>query len=43
MKTYLSARRAATVYDGTTSSAVRHLPDATAVVLAAMILAYVLP
>lgn len=42
MQTYLSARRTATVYDGITP-VVRHFPDATGGVLAAMILAYVLP
>jgi O-antigen ligase len=40
--TYLSARRSDTVYDGITP-AVRHLPDATAAIVAAVLLAYLLP
>ncbi|MGI5212311.1 hypothetical protein [Plantactinospora sp. CA-290183] len=42
MPTYLSARRSATVYDGI-APAVRHFPDATAVVVASVVLAYLLP
>lgn len=42
MPTYLSARRSATVYDGT-SLAVRHLPDATVVIICSVLLAYLLP
>ncbi|MEV0394680.1 O-antigen ligase family protein [Polymorphospora rubra] len=42
MQTYLSARRSATVYDGITPRT-RHFPDATAGVVAAVMLAYLLP
>lgn len=42
MQTYLSARRSATVYDGITP-AVRHFPDATAGIVAAVMLSYLLP
>lgn len=42
MPIYLSARRSATVYDGITP-AVRHFPDATAGVILAVMLAYLLP
>ncbi|GAA3748303.1 O-antigen ligase family protein [Plantactinospora mayteni] len=42
MPTYLSARRSDTVYDGITP-AVRHFPDATAAVIASIMLAYLLP
>ncbi|MFK3984937.1 O-antigen ligase family protein [Micromonospora sp. NPDC050397] len=42
MPTYLSSRRSATVYDGITP-AVRHFPDATAVLIASVLLAYLLP
>ena len=42
MPTYLSARRSATVYDGITP-AVRRFPDATAAVIASVMLAYLLP
>jgi len=40
--TYLSTRRSATVYDGITP-AVRHFPDATAGLVIAVMLAYLLP
>ncbi|MGW0431113.1 O-antigen ligase family protein [Micromonospora sp. NPDC003197] len=42
MPTYLSTRRSATVYDGITP-AVHHFPDATAGLVIAVILAYLLP
>ncbi|MEO3741905.1 O-antigen ligase family protein [Plantactinospora sp. B5E13] len=42
MPTYLSARRSDTVYDGI-APAVRHFPDATAAVIASLLLAYLLP
>lgn len=42
MPTYLSSRRSATVYDGITPG-VRHFPDATAVLIASVLLSYLLP
>ncbi len=42
VSTYLSARRTTRVYDGVTA-AVRHFPDATVGIVAAIMLAYLLP
>ncbi|MEE6257787.1 O-antigen ligase family protein [Plantactinospora sonchi] len=42
MPTYLSARRSDTVYDGIAPT-VRHFPDATAAIIASLLLAYLLP
>ncbi|MFI6761416.1 O-antigen ligase family protein [Micromonospora sp. NPDC050417] len=42
MPTYLSSRRSATVYDGVTPR-VRHFPDATAALIASVLLSYLLP
>ncbi|MEH1013934.1 O-antigen ligase family protein [Micromonospora sp. CPCC 206060] len=42
MRTYLSARRSTTVYDGVTG-AVRPFPDATAGIVLALLLSYLLP
>lgn len=42
MPTYLSSRRSATVYDGVTPG-VRHFPDATAALISAVLLSYLLP
>ncbi|WP_329103864.1 O-antigen ligase family protein [Micromonospora sp. NBC_01699] len=42
MPTYLSSRRSATVYDGVTPG-VHHFPDATAVLISSVLLAYLLP